>query len=71
MKRCWMAAAASAVLMLTGGCAVMPGLPAFITRHTGLRVTVAEHPMDCVINGLGRILRKPELWGVPIDYRLK
>lgn len=58
-------------LMLTGGCAVMPGLPDFITRHTGLRVTVADHPMDCVINGLGRILRKPELWGVPIDYRLK
>lgn len=58
-------------LMLAGGCAVMPGMDEAIRRETGLRVTVAEHPRDCVIYGLGRILKHPELWGTPLEYRLK
>ena len=58
-------------MMLTGGCAAMPGFAEAIHRETGLRVVVAENPRDCVINGLGRILRKPELWGTPLEYRLK
>ncbi len=58
-------------IMLTGGCAEMPGLPEALHRITGLRVTVAPHPRDCVINGLGRILARPGLWGTPLEYRLK
>ncbi len=58
-------------LMLTGGCAEMPGLPAFIRRETGLRVTVADRPRDAVIDGLGILLRHPELWGTPLEYRIK
>ena len=58
-------------MMLTGGCALMPGMPAALARETGLRVTVAEHPRDAVIHGLGRILRQPTLWGTPLEYRLK
>ncbi len=58
-------------LMLTGGCAEMPGLPAAIRRETGLRVTVARDPRDSVIHGLGRLLQHPELWGTPLEYRLK
>ena len=58
-------------IMLTGGCAAMPGLPQALHRITGLRVTVAEHPRDCVIHGLGRILEHPKLWGTPLEYRLK
>ncbi len=50
-------------LMLTGGCAVIPGMAAAISRCTGLRVTVAKDPLDCVINGLNRIIRTPSLWG--------
>jgi rod shape-determining protein MreB len=58
-------------IMLTGGCAVMPGMDLAIRRETGLRVTVAAHPRDCVINGLGRILKTPELWGTPLEFRIK
>ncbi len=58
-------------IMLTGGCAEMPGLPAVIRRATGLRVTVARAPRDCVITGLGRIIERPALWGTHLEYRLK
>ncbi len=58
-------------LMLAGGCAELPGLPAAIHRETDLRVTIARNPRDCVILGLGRILQHPELWGTPLEYRLK
>lgn len=58
-------------LMLSGGCALMPGLADAIRRATGLRVTVARNPRDCVINGLGRLIQHPELWGTSLEYRLK
>ncbi len=58
-------------LMLSGGCAGMPGLADAIRRSTGLRVTVARAPRDCVINGLGRLIKRPELWGSSLEYRLK
>ena len=58
-------------LMLSGGCALMPGLPDAIRKATGLRVTVARNPRDCVINGLGRLIKHPELWGTALEYRLK
>ena len=58
-------------LMLSGGCALMPGLADAIRRATGLRVTIARNPRDCVINGLGRIIQHPELWGTALEYRLK
>ncbi len=58
-------------LMLSGGCADMPGLPAAIHRATGLRVTVARTPRDCVITGLGRVIEHPALWGTRLEYRLK
>ena len=58
-------------MMLTGGCALMPGMASARSRETGLRVTVADHPRDSVINGLGRILKYPALWGTPLEYRLK
>lgn len=58
-------------LMLSGGCAVIPGLPDAIRRDTGLKVTVARDPRDCVIGGLGRIINHPELWDSPLEYRLK
>ena len=58
-------------IMLTGGCAAMPGMDLAIRRETGLRVTVADNPRDCVIYGLGRILKTPELWGASLEYRIK
>ncbi len=58
-------------LMLTGGCALLPGLSDAIRRETGLRVTIAREPRDSVIHGLGRIIEIPELWGARLEYRLK
>ncbi len=58
-------------IMLTGGCALLPGIADALARETGLRITVAPQPRDSVIHGLGRILRQPTLWGTPIEYRLK
>lgn len=58
-------------IMLTGGCAVMPGMDIAIRRETGLRVTIAPNPRDAVILGLGRILKTPELWGTPLEFRIK
>ena len=58
-------------IMLTGGCALLPGIAEALARETGLRITVASQPRDSVIHGLGRILRQPTLWGTPIEYRLK
>ncbi len=58
-------------IMVTGGCAEMPGLARAIHRATGLRVTIARNPRDCVINGLGRLIEHPHLWSARLDYRLK
>ena len=58
-------------VMLTGGCALMPGMARALSRETGLRVTVADRPRDSVISGLGLILQQPTLWGTPLEYRLK
>jgi rod shape-determining protein MreB len=58
-------------IMLTGGCAAMPGMDRAIHRETGLRVTVADRPRDCVIHGVGHILKEPALWGTRLDYRIK
>ncbi len=58
-------------IMVAGGCSEMPGLAHAIRRATGLRVTVARTPRDCVINGLGRLIEHPSLWGTQLDYRIK
>lgn len=58
-------------IMLTGGCAAMPGMDLAIRRVTGLRVTVADYSRDCVINGLGSILKQPSLWGTALEYRIR
>ncbi len=43
-------------IMLTGGSSLMRGLPQLITERTGIRVTLAKHPLDCVALGLGRMI---------------
>ncbi len=58
-------------LMLSGGCAEMPGLSSAIRRATGLRVTVAREPRDCVINGLGRLIKHPILGEAQLNDRWK
>ena len=43
-------------VVLTGGGALMPLIATMTTEATGLRVETAEHPANCVANGLHRML---------------
>ncbi len=38
-------------ITLTGGTALLNGLPEFIAKETGMPVHVAENPIDCVVHG--------------------
>lgn len=44
-------------IVMVGGGSLLPGLAELIAEHTGVRVTVAPHPMECACIGLGRMLR--------------
>lgn len=43
-------------IMLTGGGALLRGLDQLIARETGIPVNVAERPLDCVVDGTGKML---------------
>jgi rod shape-determining protein MreB len=43
-------------IMLTGGGALLRGLDQLISKETGMQVLIAEHPLDCVADGTGRVL---------------
>lgn len=43
-------------IMLTGGGALLKGIDKLISQETGMPVHVAEHPLDCVAEGTGRML---------------
>ena len=47
-------------IMLTGGGALLNGLDKLISDETGMPVTVAEDPLDCVAKGTGRVLEQIE-----------
>ncbi len=62
-------------IILTGGASQLAGLDTLIKATTNLRVTVAENPGDCVVNGCGASLkyidklRRPESGVNPISDR--
>ena len=56
-------------IMLTGGGANIPGLAALISKHAGLRVTVAKSPTDSVCLGLGKFIENPKLISKQLIYR--
>jgi rod shape-determining protein MreB and related proteins len=43
-------------IMLTGGGALLRGLDQLIANETGIPVNVAENPLDCVVDGTGKLL---------------
>jgi rod shape-determining protein MreB and related proteins len=43
-------------IMLTGGGALLRGLDQLIANETGIPVNVAESPLDCVVDGTGKLL---------------
>lgn len=47
-------------IMLTGGGALLSGLDKLIREETGMPVSVAENPLDCVAIGAGKVLDEIE-----------
>jgi len=47
-------------VMLTGGGALIRGIDRLISAETGLHVSIAENPLDCVAIGAGLALERLE-----------
>lgn len=47
-------------IVLAGGGANIKGLGELITKHTHIEVKVANEPLDCVANGIGKVLEDLE-----------
>lgn len=43
-------------IMLTGGGALLRGLDELISKETGIPVNIADRPLDCVVDGTGKML---------------
>ena len=43
-------------IMLTGGGALLRGLDRLVEQETGMPVHIAESPLDCVVDGTGKLL---------------
>lgn len=43
-------------IMLSGGGALLRGLDRLIHQQTGINVNIAENPLDCVVEGTGKML---------------
>jgi rod shape-determining protein MreB len=49
-------------LVLTGGGALLKNIDKLISKDTGLPVTIADHPLECVAVGTGKALENEELF---------
>lgn len=47
-------------IMLTGGGALMSGLDRLIREETGMSVSIADKPLECVVMGAGKVLEEIE-----------
>ena len=58
-------------ILLTGGGASLRGLPILLSQITGIRVTVAERPMQTCALGLGRFVEHPERYPYLTQYKAR
>jgi len=49
-------------IVLTGGGALIRGIDSLIYQATNMPVTIAENPLDCVVEGAGKCLEMPKTW---------
>ena len=49
-------------IMLTGGGALLRGLDKLVKQETGMPVTIAENPLDCVALGTGKSVEDQEIF---------
>ena len=43
-------------IMLAGGGSLLPGMAMMLQSKTGLTVNIAKHPLDCVADGIMKIM---------------
>jgi rod shape-determining protein MreB len=55
------------VLVLTGGGALLKNIDKLISKDTGLPVTIAENPLECVAIGTGKALENEELFSTMLS----
>ncbi len=48
-------------IVLTGGSAQLTGIDRFIEFRTGIKTMVAKDPQNCVIKGMGKVLKAPSI----------
>ena len=58
-------------IILTGGCANLRGLPNLISQITGIRVQMAEKPMQTCAIGLGKFVEHPERYPYLTQYKAR
>ena len=58
-------------IMLVGGGANINGISELISKRTGLRVTIAQSPMDAECIGIARLIEKPSILADGILYKNK
>ena len=58
-------------ILLTGGGASLRGLPILLSQITGIRVTVADRPMQTCALGLGRYVEHPERYPYLTQYKAR
>lgn len=59
-------------ITLSGGGALLKGLDVMIEKNTGLKVNIADSPLDCVAYGTGKVLEDFEKYKnvlIPAKYR--
>ncbi len=56
-------------IMLTGGGALLSGMPLLLEQRTGLPVTLAKRPLDAVADGIEKILSSRALRGVLTEVK--